>query len=557
MPALRTCPKCGAPLDADAPEGNCPYCLTRLVLPLENGTSETDAQRVTGDAPSTLARLRYFGGYEFLEEIARGGMGVVFKARQMSLNRIVAVKLLLTGEFSSPEFIKRFRLEAEAAANLQHPNIVAIHEVGQFDGQHYFSMDYVNGKALSELVRDGPIHAERAAAYLKAIAEAVHYAHQRGVVHRDLKPSNVIIDASDQPRVTDFGLAKRLEADPSTHNLQLTLTGAVMGTPGYMSPEQALGKSREVGPLSDVYSLGAILYCLLTARPPFAAETVHETLMQVVESEPVPPRLLNRSVPRDLEAICLKCLEKSATRRYPTAQKLAEELQRFQNGEPVEASKDSAGSRIMRLLLQETRHPEILRQSCHIWMWHSVQFFLLGLLTNVLIWQRVRETWPYVVLWALGLGGILTVTWWMRFRRGPPLTAVERKMSVIWWMFATAFFLTAAISQLMGLRLPQLLPFIAVEFALGFGCMALLLGGEFYLTAVLCALLALVLVRVPESAALWIGITIGVGLFVPSWRHARRLRPSSVRNVLEKPPERVAHSTMVVSAAEPDARNDR
>jgi hypothetical protein len=153
--------------------------------------------------------------------------------------------------------------------------------------------------------------------------------------------------------------------------------------------------------LSDVYSLGAILYCLLTARPPFAAETVHETLLQVVESEPVPPRLLNRSVPRDLEAICLKCLEKSATRRYPTAQKLVEDLQRFQNGEPVEASKDSAGSRIMRLLLQETRHPEILRQSCHIWMWHSVQLFLLGLLTNVLIWQRVRETWPYVVLWTL------------------------------------------------------------------------------------------------------------------------------------------------------------
>jgi serine/threonine-protein kinase len=533
-----------------------------LVLPLEASITPSIPPAATLAPQPALRPIQRFNDYELLEEIARGGMGVVFKARQVSLKRTVAVKVLLSGQFASAEFIRRFRAEAEAAAHLQHPNIVAIHEVGEHEGQHYFSMDYVEGQSLAALVRENPLPARRAAAYVRTIAEAVHFAHQHGVIHRDLKPSNVLIDTNDQPRVTDFGLAKRFVTKSEIANrkseIDLTLSGAIVGTPSYMSPEQASGRSKEVGPLSDVYSLGAILYELLVGRPPFLAETVHETLMQALESEPVPPRLLNRSVPRELEAVCLKCLEKSAARRYSSAQKLAEELQRFQNGEPVEASKDSAGSRIMRLLLQETRHPEILRQSCHIWMWHSVQLFLLGLLTNVLIWRRVRETWPFVVLWTLGLASILAVTWWMRFRRGPPLTPIERKMSVIWWMFAAAFFLTAAISQLMGLKLTQLLPFIAVEFGLGFGCMALMLGGEFYLTAVLCALLALVLVRLPESAALWIGLTIGVGLFVPSWRHARRQRLTMARAVTRKVSEAPGemHSTIVVPPAQPNAAND-
>jgi serine/threonine-protein kinase len=461
--------------------------------------------------------LRYFGDYELLEEIARGGMGVVYKARQVSLNRTVAVKMILSGQLAGPAEVQRFRHEAEAAANLQHPNIVAIHEVGEHDGQRYFSMDYIEGKELAGLVREGPLPAKRAAAYVKTIAEAIHYAHGKGVLHRDLKPSNILIDAGDQLRVTDFGLAKK-QTDPSG----LTLSGAVIGTPAYMSPEQAAGKSKDVGPSSDVYSLGAILYCLLTARPPFVGEAMHDTLVQVLEAEPIPPRLLNRSVPRDLEAICLKCLEKSPTRRYPTAQALADELHRFQNGEPVQAGKDSAGSRLLRLLVQETRHPEILRLWCHIWMWQSAQLFLLFLLTNVLIWRHESNIWKFVALWVPGLTWILAVVWWKRFRRGPPLTPIERKMGAIWWMFAAGFVLTAVLSQFMELKLIQLLPFVALEFGLAFGCMALMLGGEFYVTAVLCALLAIVLVRLPQSAAALIGVTIGVGLFVPSWSHARR-----------------------------------
>jgi WD40 repeat protein/tRNA A-37 threonylcarbamoyl transferase component Bud32 len=271
-----------------------------------------------------------------LEEIARGGMGVVYKARQVSLNRVVAVKMILSGQLAGAVEVQRFRQEAEAAAHLQHPNIVAIHEVGEHEGHQYFSMDYVEGRDLTALMREGPLPARRAAALLQTIAEAIHYAHQCGIIHRDLKPSNVLIDTTGQPRLTDFGLAKRFSnAELETKNSELTLTGQVLGTPAYMAPEQASGKSRDVGPCSDIYSLGAIFYELLTGRPPFVAATQVEILMQVVNAEPVSPRLLNPGVPRDLETICLKCLEKSGTTRYPTAGALSEDVGRWLRGETI------------------------------------------------------------------------------------------------------------------------------------------------------------------------------------------------------------------------------
>jgi WD40 repeat protein/tRNA A-37 threonylcarbamoyl transferase component Bud32/tetratricopeptide (TPR) repeat protein len=274
--------------------------------------------------------IQRFGDYELLGEIAQGGMGVVYKARQLSLNRTVAVKMIRSGAFASKEFVQRFRVEASAAAVLQHPNIVAVHEVGVHEGQHFFSMDYVAGQNLAQMVRDGPLPANRAARYVQRIAEAIHYAHQSGILHRDLKPSNVLVDQNDQPRVTDFGLAKQLNSESSA-----TLTGEVMGTPGYMPPEQASGNRGAVKAWSDVYSLGAILYHLLTGRAPFAAGSLEETLNQVLHQDPVSLRLLNPAVPRDLDTICLKCLEKEPTKRYSSAQLLAEELTRFLNQEPI------------------------------------------------------------------------------------------------------------------------------------------------------------------------------------------------------------------------------
>ncbi|MBI2925631.1 MAG: protein kinase [Verrucomicrobia bacterium] len=278
-----------------------------------------------------------------LEEIAHGGMGVVFKARQRSLDRIVAVKMIRSERLARPQDVQRFHLEATAAARLQHPNIVAIHETGEIDGQHFYSMDFVESRSLAAIVREHPLPARQAAAYVKTIAEAIHYAHEHGILHRDLKPSNILIDARDAPHVTDFGLAKLMEGESD-----MTLTGQVLGSPSYMAPEQAAGRSRDVDARTDVYALGAILYELVSGRPPFKADTSLETLKLVVETEPVALRLLNPRLPRDLETICLKCLEKEPGKRYATAQVLAEELSRFLEGKPVLARPVSRLAKVWR-----------------------------------------------------------------------------------------------------------------------------------------------------------------------------------------------------------------
>ena len=279
-----------------------------------------------------LENIRYFGDFELLEEIARGGMGVVYKARQKSLNRLVAVKMILAGNLASEVDVQRFQTEAEAAARLQHPGIVSVHEVGRHDRQSYFSMDYIEGRNLSEVIRGESLLPTQAAGYVEQIAQAVHYAHQQGTLHRDLKPSNVLIDANDRVRITDFGLALDIASES-----QLTRTGQALGTPAYMPPEQAEGKRGLIGPASDVYAMGAILYELLTGRPPFRGETPVETMRLAIETDPLSPRLLNPSIPKDIETICLKCLEKEPARRYLTAEQLADDLQRFLNGEPISA----------------------------------------------------------------------------------------------------------------------------------------------------------------------------------------------------------------------------
>ena len=354
-----TCLKCGEPRAGDARQGFCPKCLfaqasagdlDNCSVASQPGAANPQPARessstVHASASTTAGQQlpRAFGDYELLEEVARGGMGIVYRARHLSLDRIVAVKMLLFGPLSSPEFVKRFRAEASAAASLQHPNIVAIHEVGVHQGEQYFAMDYVEGQSLAKLLANGPLPARSAASYLKTIAEAIHYAHERGILHRDLKPSNVLIDASNQPRVTDFGLARRLEGDS-----ELTVTGQVLGSPNYMPPEQAMGRRGKVSRRSDVYSLGAMLYHLLTGRPPFVGEGLTDTLEQVLNSEPVSPRLLNPSAPRDLETICLKCLEKEPDKRYATSQALADELGRFLNHEPVRARPVTRAERAWR-----------------------------------------------------------------------------------------------------------------------------------------------------------------------------------------------------------------
>jgi eukaryotic-like serine/threonine-protein kinase len=271
-----------------------------------------------------------FGDYELIQKIARGGMGVVYKARQRKLNRIVALKMILTGQLASDEEVQRFYLEAEAAAQLEHPGIVPIFEVGESAGHHFFSMSFVEGGSLANRVRNGPLPPREAAGLVERIAEAVAYAHAHGIIHRDLKPMNILLDKDGNPKVSDFGLAKKLAGDS-----HLTMAGELVGTPLYMAPEQAAGRTDEVGPAADIHALGAILYCLLTGRPPFDSVDTMETLRQVKEQEPVPPSRRNPAVKRDLETICLKCLQKDPRKRYAGASVLAEDLGRFLADKPI------------------------------------------------------------------------------------------------------------------------------------------------------------------------------------------------------------------------------
>jgi predicted Ser/Thr protein kinase len=312
-------------------------------VPGEPGIMAAPADRGSGRnsvAPAPGTAVSYFGDYEIRRELGRGGMGVVYEARQVSLNRLVALKMVKAGLLAGDDELRRFRNEAEAVALLDHPGVVPVYEVGKHEGQHYFSMKLVPGGSLVPLI-DGYTHDPRAAARLVAeAAEAVAHAHARGLLHRDLKPANILVDAEGHPHVTDFGLAKKVEADA-----ELTQSGAILGTPAYMSPEQASGHRGAVTTASDTYGLGAVLYALLTGRGPFGGDSVVETLDAVRHAPPQPPTQLNAAVPRDLETICLKCLEKDPRRRYPTAQALAEDLRAWLDSRPIAARRVGAAER--------------------------------------------------------------------------------------------------------------------------------------------------------------------------------------------------------------------
>jgi len=305
------------------------------------GKSEHRSQR-----ESTFSSLRAlpaaFGKFLLEEELGRGGMGIVYRARQRDLGRTVAVKMILASQLASDEEVRRFYREAESAGRLRHPHIVGIHEVGELNGQHYFSMDYICGQSLARLIAQGPLAPEVATRKVLLIARAVDYLHSQGVLHRDLKPSNIMIDGEGQPYVTDFGLAKIADDAGATQ------TGTILGTPEYMPPEQAAGRTAEVSVRSDVYSLGAILYACLTGRPPFQERTPLDTLVQVLEGEPTLPRRLRPAIPRALELICLRCLEKNPADRYASAAELADDLERYLKGDPITTRAAGVGEWLRR-----------------------------------------------------------------------------------------------------------------------------------------------------------------------------------------------------------------
>src|SRR6266498_1616999 len=351
---LRVCRKCGAKILADAPEGLCTGCVLETeignfadALAGVSGPGSEDIEPDTTEGMpkvKTTARvakmLGELGDYELLEEVGRGGQGVVFRARQKSLNRTVALKVIGLGQWATKAHLRRFRLEAEAAASLDHPCIVPIYEVGERDGQCYFSMKFVEGGQLDEVVRRAPISIRQAAELIAKLARTVHYAHEHGILHRDIKPGNILLDAKGEPHLTDFGLARLVETEST-----MTRTMEVLGTPSYMSPEQAVGNNAAISNATDVYGLGAVFYQLLTGQPPFAGGATYETIKLLLDTEPKQPRLLNPKIDRDLSTICLKCLEKDPKRRYSSALALAEDLERWLRHEPIQARRTGVVAR--------------------------------------------------------------------------------------------------------------------------------------------------------------------------------------------------------------------
>src|SRR5438067_4037251 len=343
---LRLCRKCGAEIFADAPEGLCTACLFETGLdllahpsvapgddcaPVENvESSDANAALRVKKAPRPAKTLADFGDYELLEEIGRGGQGVVYRAHQKSLNRTVALKVIGLGHWATQAHLKRFRLEAEAAASLEHPGIVPIHEVGERDGTCYFSMGFIEGDQLDEIAKSEVMPVRCAAELIAKVARIVHYAHEHHILHRDIKPGNILLDTKGEPHLTDFGLARLVETEST-----VTRTMEVLGTPSYMAPEQAVGNNAQLTSATDVYGLGAVFYQLLTGHPPFAGGTTFETVRLVLDTDPRHPRLWNPKIDRDLSTICLKCLEKGPKRRYSSALALAEDLERWLKHEPI------------------------------------------------------------------------------------------------------------------------------------------------------------------------------------------------------------------------------
>jgi serine/threonine-protein kinase len=492
--------------------------------------SATQLRATPHESVQVPAALELFGDYRLLDKIGEGGMGVVYRARQISLGRIVAVKMIQRGALASSSDVARFRAEAAAAAHLEHPHIVPVYEVGQHDGQPYFSMKYVGGTTLAKKLADGPLPPRATAALLLPVCRAIAHAHQQGIIHRDLKPSNILIDADGQPLVGDFGLAKRIDVDRAAEGAAvaeaLTRTGAILGTPSYMSPEQAAGSRGKVGPASDIYSLGAILYQCLTGRPPFQAASPVDVVLMVLEQDPVLPGILNPKADADLEMIALKCLQKPSELRYASAGDLADDLAAYLANEPISARSTNVTQLVSRIL-RETHHAGILENWGVLWMWHSLVLLVLCLVTNWLQWKHVESRLPYVGLWVVGLGAWAGIFWSLR-RRAGPITFVERQIAHVWGASMIASCLLFVVETLLGmnaLTLSPVLPLIGAMFVIKAG----ILSGVFYFQAAANFAVALAMawirhVGLPDYGLALYGLVAAASFFIPGLKYYRQQR---------------------------------
>lgn len=475
---------------------------------------------------------RRFGDYDLIEELGRGGMGVVYKAWQRSLRRQVALKMILRGDRASEADQARFQIEAQAAAGLEHPNIVPVFEAGTHEEHPYFSMRLVEGVTLAALLNKGPLRPHDAARYLATVARAVHFAHEKGILHRDLKPSNILIDKHDEPLISDFGLAKRVTAPAGvTTSSGLTLSGAIVGTPAYMPPEQVTGSRGVPGPASDVYSLGVILYEMLTGRPPFQAPTAVDTLLLVLDQDPVRPGMLNPKVDADLELICLKCLQKEPELRYASAAELAEDLQHYLEGGPLSVRRsrlaDLGG--LFSRLLRETHHAVVLENWGVLWMCQSVKVLSQCVVTAAMASWGIKEPLWYLLLWGGGLILWGVIFWKLRKRAGPVLF-VERQVAHVWAGAVASTIGVFIVEMLLGLPVLELAPMLAVIAGMTFVVKAGMLTGAFYVQAVAMFATAIpmslfVRDKHPGYAVLLFGIVTALCFFFPGLKyHLQRQR---------------------------------
>jgi serine/threonine-protein kinase len=477
-----------------------------------------DSQRLSA-ATSTL------GDYELIQQIGSGGMGVVYRARQTSLDREVAVKMILPDRLASDADLRRFMAEASATAKLEHPNIVPVYDVGSIDGRPYFSMQLIEGTTLAERVQAGVLPQQEAATIVAVIARAIGFAHGNGILHRDIKPSNILITPAGKPLVTDFGLAKQASGDSD-----ITRSGTVIGTPSYMSPEQASGRGELVGPASDVYSLGCVLYFALTGQPPLVADSPLELMMRVIEQDPLPPRFFRPGLDRDLEMIVIRALQKPIDLRYESATALAADLEAYLADEPV-AARSGRFTQVIARVFRETHHAPVLENWGTLWIWHSLALWIAGMLTWQLSYHGVQQRSVYIFVWTVGLGTWAAVFWGLRRRMGP-VTFVERQIAHIWGASMVAIAALFPIEWWMGVPVLTLSPVLGVISSMVFIIKAGILSGEFYLQAIALLITAGLMTVFPAYAHLLFGFVAAGCFFVPGFKYRRRrLSPQTIQRL--------------------------
>ena len=489
------------------------------------------------DRSSGSAIGSVIGDYELKEEIGRGGMGVVYRATQISLQRTVALKMIPNAAFASTQDLARLRAEALAAARLSHPNIVPVYEVGEHHGQPWFSMKFIEGSTLSKRLMDGPMAPREAVAMLLPIVEAIGAAHRAGVLHRDVKPSNIMIASDGTPFVTDFGLAKRVSVADQSYSAMgqsselagLTQSGAILGTPAWMSPEQAAGQTDFVDVATDVYSLGAVLFAMLTGRPPFQSASPLDTILMVLEQDPPNIRMLNRGVDSDLEMVVMKCLQKPTDLRYASTVGLADDLRAWLCGEPVSA-RSSTFAQIMMRLFRESHHAAILQNWGLLWMWHSLVVLCLCLITNYMQYRGVTDRWPYVSLWVIGLGLWAGIFWNLRHRAGP-ITAVERQIAHVWGGSMIASSMLFWIEMIMERPVLEFSPVLGAIAGMVFLVKAGMLSGSFYIQSAMMFATSLIMAAVehsklPDFSISLFGIISALTFFTPGLKYYRQQKKS-------------------------------